>query len=59
MVLITMSKLISVLYRRGWDTRTKMLVGCIKMQFVSIKFLVHLCVEILTLVTSLFVLSCK
>jgi hypothetical protein len=58
-VLITMSKLISALYRRDWDTRTKMLVGCIKMQLVSIKFLVHLCVEILTLVTSLFVLSCK
>jgi hypothetical protein len=58
-VLITMSKLISALYRRGWDTRTKMLVGCINMHLVSVKFLVHLCVEILTLVTSLFVLSCK
>jgi hypothetical protein len=54
-----MSKLISALYRRGWDTHTKLLVGCIKMQLVSIKFLVHLCVEILTLVTSLFVLRCK
>jgi hypothetical protein len=58
-VLITMSKLISALYRRGCDTRTKMLVGCIKMQLVSIEFLIHLCVGILTLVTSLFVLRCK
>jgi hypothetical protein len=54
-----MSKLVSALYRRGWDTHTKMLVGCIKMYLVSIKFMVHLCVEILTLVTSLFVLICK
>jgi hypothetical protein len=54
-----MSKLVSVLYSQGWDTPTKMRVGCIKIQYVSIKFLVHLCVEILTLVTFLFVLSCK
>jgi hypothetical protein len=54
-----MSKLVSALYRRGCDTHTKILVGCIKMQLVSIKFLVHLCVGILTLVKSLFVLRCK
>jgi hypothetical protein len=54
-----MYKLISALYRRGCDTHTKMLVGCIKMQLVSIKFLAHLCVGILTLATSLFVLKCK
>jgi hypothetical protein len=40
-------------------TRTKMLVGCIKMQLVSIKIMVHLCVGMLTLVTSLFVLRSK
>jgi hypothetical protein len=48
---MTMSKLINALYRQGCDTRTKMLVGCIKMQLVSIKFMVHLCVGMLTLVT--------
>jgi hypothetical protein len=54
-----MYRLISALYRQGCDTRTKMLVGCIQTQLVSINFLVHLCVGILTLVTSLFVLRCK
>jgi hypothetical protein len=54
-----MSKLISALYRRGCDTHTKMILGCIQMQLVSIKFLVHLCVGILTLVTSFIVLRCK
>jgi hypothetical protein len=34
-----------------------MLVGCIKMQLVSIKVMVHLYVGILTLVTFLFVMS--
>jgi hypothetical protein len=57
--LITMSKLISALYRQGCDIHTKMRVGFINMQLVSIKFLVHLCVGILTLVASLFVLRCK
>jgi hypothetical protein len=36
-----------------------MIVGCIKMQLVSIKILVHLCVGILTLVTFLCVLRSK
>jgi hypothetical protein len=58
-VILTMSKLISALYRRGRDTHTKMLVGCIKMQLVSINMLVHLCVGMLTLVTSLFALRSK
>jgi hypothetical protein len=44
---------------RGQDNRTKMLVGCIKMHLVSIKMLVHLCVGMLTLATSLFVLISK
>jgi hypothetical protein len=58
-VILTMSKLISLLHRRGRDTHTKMLVGCIKMQLVSIKMQVHLCVGMFTLVTSLFVLRSK
>jgi hypothetical protein len=51
-VILTMPKLISAPYRRVRDTRTKMLVGFIKMQLVSIKIMVHLCVGIFTLVTS-------
>jgi hypothetical protein len=54
-----MYKLIIALYRRGSDTRTKILVGCIKMQLVSIQIMVHLCVGILTLVTLLVVLMSK
>jgi hypothetical protein len=41
---------------QGQYTHTKMRVGCIKMQLVSIKMMVHLCVGMFTLVTSLFVL---
>jgi hypothetical protein len=58
-VLLPRSKLISAPYRRGRDSRTKMIVGCIKMHLVSIKMLVHLCVGMFTLVTSLFVLRSK
>jgi hypothetical protein len=54
-----MSKLISALYRKCLDTHTKMRVGYIKMQLVSINILVHLCVGMLALVTSLFVLISK
>jgi hypothetical protein len=52
-----MSSLISAPYRRGQDNNTNMLAGCIEMQLVSIKMLVHLRVGLFTLVTSLFVLS--
>jgi hypothetical protein len=58
-MLVTMSKLTSAPYRRGGDNHTKMLVGCIKMHFVSIKMLVHLCVGMFTLVTYLFVMRSK
>jgi hypothetical protein len=44
---------------KGQDTRTKMRVGCIKMQLVSIKMMVHLCVGIFTVVTSFFVMRSK
>jgi hypothetical protein len=54
-----MSKLISDPYRQGRDNHTKMLVGCTKMQLVSIKMMVHLCVGMFILVTSLFVLMYK
>jgi hypothetical protein len=54
-----MSKLISAPYRQGRDNHTKMIVGCINMYVVSIKMMVHLCVEMFTLVTSLFVLRSK
>jgi hypothetical protein len=56
-VILTMSSLISAPYRRGQDNNTNMLAGCIEMQLVSIKMLVHLRVGLFTLVTSLFVLS--
>jgi hypothetical protein len=58
-VILTMSKLISASYRQGRDNRTKMLVGCIKMQLVSIKMMVHLCVGMFTLVTYLCVMRSK
>jgi hypothetical protein len=54
-----MSKLIRAPYRRCRDNHTKMLVGCIKMHLVSIKMLLHLCVGMFTLVTSLCVLRSK
>jgi hypothetical protein len=54
-----MSKLISAPYRRGQDTRTKMIVGCIQMQLVSIKMMVHLFVGMFTLFTPLRVLRSK
>jgi hypothetical protein len=55
----TMSKLTSAPYRRGQENLTKMLVGCIKLYLVSINILVHLCVGMLTLVTSLSILRYK
>jgi hypothetical protein len=58
-VILTMSKLSSAPYRRGRDNHTKMLVGCIKMHLVSIKMLLHLCVGVFTLVTSLFAMRSK
>jgi hypothetical protein len=54
-----MSKLSIVLYRRGRGTRTKILIWCIKIKLVSIKMLVHLCVGMFTLGTSLCVLKSK
>jgi hypothetical protein len=58
-VILTMSELISVPYRRGRDNHTNMIVGCIKMQLASIKMLVHLYVGLFTFVTSLFVMIPK
>jgi hypothetical protein len=57
-VILTMAY-ISTPYRQGQDNLTTMLVGCIKMQLVNINMLVHLCVGLFTLVTSLFVLRSK
>jgi hypothetical protein len=54
-----MSYLISAPYRRGRDNCTKMLVGGIEMQLVSIKVVVHFCVGMITLVTQWYVLIHK
>jgi hypothetical protein len=54
-----MSYLISAPYRRGQDNITTVLVGCITMQLASMETLVHLCVGLFTLLTSLFVLRSK